>query len=1049
MTQPKMMKFNPGFQSDDEAIANFIVRQREFETILQRFTAVAPGSGSPRLVVTAPRGAGKTTLCRRVVAESRRSGPLHDQWHTIFFGEESYSVTTPGEFFLECLFQLNDQERQTLKSDYEWAVASADEAELLERTIGTLRAFSKRLGKRLLVIAENFHIILSDQIGDQADTLLAQLSDDSVFGILATSVALGDSEGEALLRAHFLQIPLNPLTLDECHTLWVALTFQSVGVERIRPLEILTGGSPRLIHILAEFMQTPSLEHLMANLNHLIDQNTEYFKSQLDGLPVIERKVFAALLDKWDPSTAKEVAIAARVNTNIASAMLARLTDRGAVVKQMGLGRAAIYSAAERLFNIYYLMRRRSHPSSRVRALVAFMTEYYDGDELVDTSAKLINEACGLEPGRRGDHHHLFSGIMARSSKDVRGEILKRTPREFMDSFLEDQSAVDDGPWTDQVETLLTQIEEAIDAEDDDVAADRLVELRSWAPDIADLWVRIALLETQIDRANEAVAAARKADALEPDSSWVKAVLGMTLREYGDLEGAAAVLTTAVELDASNLMAASELARVEEDEDVDTAIQVLQRAGEANDGLPEPFRYQLANLLIDADRDAAAEQLLREAISDPSGLRSRRLLSTLLEDRGEDDEAEAVLRTAAEEMDNWEAWADLGTFLHGGRDQRGAVRAFQKAIERGADSPYIYRQLAHALQVDGASLDAVRAIAVRLTESLGGDPRAWMAAGDIYASLDLNVDAEAAFRAAMREGGSGIAELLLARHLKDMPGRGAEAEQLFRQAIAEAPGQAACGPSKELAVFLVHNGRDDEAEVVLKSALEKNEACYCCLVRQGEICVRKARRAEALERFDAAIALHPGGASALIGKSRVVDEAEAAELVARALENSPDDPECLLRRAQVGPMNAERLADARRAVELGPHLIEAHLFLAPIDAKLGHSEEAMGHLRFALDHVRAEKEWIPTFVASAMAVAQSGCSDWVRALIERSDAAILLEPVLVALQVLDGESPLVAKEIAEVANDIVAKTKLTASSASVFERGPCRATKSFTNSQND
>ena len=380
---------------------------------------------------------------------------------------------------------------------------------------------------------------------------------------------------------------------------------------------------------------------------------------------------------------------------------------------------------------------------------------------------------------------------------------------------------------------------------------------------------------------------------------------------------------------------------------------------------------------------------------------------------------------AAEETGRWEAWADLGTFRHGSRDdQRGAAHAFQSAIERGADSPIVFRQLAHALQQDGASPDAVKAVAIRLTEAMGGSSRAWMTAGDIYSSLDLDADAEAAFRVAIRKGGSGIAELMLARHLKDVPDRSAEAEQLFRKAIAEAPGQGACGPSKELALFLVHNGRDDEAEVVLKSAIEKNEECYCCLVRQGEICVRKGRRAEALDRFDAAIAVYPAGPPALLGKSRVVDETEAAELVARALENSPDDPECLLRRAQVGPINNDRLEDARRAVELGPHLIEPHLFLAPIDAKMGRSDEAVAHLRFALDHLRAEKEWIPTFVTSAMAVAQAGDGDRVRALIEESDAASLLEPVIVALQLLNGESPLVAKEILEVANDIVEKARL-------------------------
>jgi len=73
-------------------------------------------------------------------------------------------------------------------------------------------------------------------------------------------------------------------------------------------LLILTGGSPRLILILVEFMQTPTLRDLMDNLNLLIDQNTEFFKSQLDALPVVERKVFASLLDAWDPSTAKQIA---------------------------------------------------------------------------------------------------------------------------------------------------------------------------------------------------------------------------------------------------------------------------------------------------------------------------------------------------------------------------------------------------------------------------------------------------------------------------------------------------------------------------------------------------------------------------------------------------------------------------------------------------------------------------------------------------------------------------------------------------------------------
>jgi DNA-binding MarR family transcriptional regulator len=395
----KAFKFNPGFLTDEEAIANFVVRKPQLDAILEVFAAGVPRPG--RALVVAPRGAGKTTLCRRVLAETRSQGRLSGAWHAIFLGEESYVVTTPGEFFLECLFHLRDQTPGAVSEPcYQAAVAASNEEDLIAATLAALREFISIRGQRLLIIVENFHIILHDQIGSEASRLLSLLADDALFGVLATSVAQGGVDGEDPddIPADYLRVRLEPLTLEECQTLWEAITDLSVTSERIRPLEILTGGSPRLLYILADFMRTPSLQDLMVNLNQLIDQNTEYFKSQLDALPAMERKVFAALLDAWDPQSAKQIAEQARVNTNTASTMLGRLSDRGAVIRGPAEGRATIYYAAERLFNIYYLMRRRSHPSNRVRALVSFMTGYYDQDELVKTTALLVREACAIDP---------------------------------------------------------------------------------------------------------------------------------------------------------------------------------------------------------------------------------------------------------------------------------------------------------------------------------------------------------------------------------------------------------------------------------------------------------------------------------------------------------------------------------------------------------------------------------------------------------------------------------------------------------------------------
>jgi hypothetical protein len=373
--------------------------------------------------------AGKTTLCRRVLAEVHRDPTLRSRWHPVFFGEESYAITTPGEFFLECLFHLQDRsDDSTISEAYGRALSLPGEKELVDLASKTLRAYSKRIGKRLLIIVENFQTMLDDQIGSGAKDLLKRLSDGSFFGVLATSVSQLTTEENVALPSDFLRIDLQPLSREECRALLNSLTGQDIKIDRIRPIEILTGGSPRMIHILAEFMRSPSLHNLMENLNFLIDQHTEYFKSQLDGLPPTERKIFAALLEAWDPATAKQVADAARVTTNTASAMLSRLAERGSVVKSPGSGKSVLYSASERLFNIYYLMRRRSHPSSRVRALVSFMTNYYDRDELIETATTLAREACSVRPDNRMDYHAFYDAILARTTTPVRTSILERTP---------------------------------------------------------------------------------------------------------------------------------------------------------------------------------------------------------------------------------------------------------------------------------------------------------------------------------------------------------------------------------------------------------------------------------------------------------------------------------------------------------------------------------------------------------------------------------------------------------------------------------------------
>ena len=121
----------------------------------------------------------------------------------------------------------------------------------------------------------------------------------------------------------------------------------------------------------------------MENLIGLVDEHTEYFKSHLDNLPPLERKVFVALADLWRPATAREIAESSRIDVNKASANLQRLISKGAVIVTDQKGRKKYYQIAERMYNIYHLMRRRGEPSDRVRAVVDFMVHFYADEDLV------------------------------------------------------------------------------------------------------------------------------------------------------------------------------------------------------------------------------------------------------------------------------------------------------------------------------------------------------------------------------------------------------------------------------------------------------------------------------------------------------------------------------------------------------------------------------------------------------------------------------------------------------------------------------------------
>ena len=400
-------KYNPGFLTDDELVTSFCVRTNEVESIIETLSE-STGNSNPHMIVVGPRGSGKTHLLLRVAVEIRRNSKLA-RFFPVVFAEESYEVTTCGEFWLECLGRLADQAPHAdgvdLHRTYEDLRSSPDDRILAERCLGVLLDFADRHSQRLVLMVENLNMLFADMLDPDAGWRLRKTfqTEPRIFFLgSATSRFEEIDHPESALYAFFRMITLHALDTSECAALWQTVSGESAASRTIRALQILTGGSPRLLTIVARFGGGQSLRELMVNLLDLVDDHTEYFKSHLDSLPVQERRVYLALARLWKPAATKEIADLSRLDTNRCSALLRRLVQRGAVIIKGGTARRRQYYVAERLYNIYYLLRRGAGVSSTVETLIQFMVSYYSPVELRDAGEAFAAEA-GVTYRRRRD----------------------------------------------------------------------------------------------------------------------------------------------------------------------------------------------------------------------------------------------------------------------------------------------------------------------------------------------------------------------------------------------------------------------------------------------------------------------------------------------------------------------------------------------------------------------------------------------------------------------------------------------------------------------
>ncbi|NLL37577.1 MAG: ATP-binding protein [Fretibacterium sp.] len=369
------LKYNPSFLSDEELLANFSVRQSELKAMMD---CVRKNSGKANLhtLLVGARGSGKTMLLRRFLVEVRSDAKLASLWHPVIFSEENYEILSLDDLWLQTLYYLASPLYGTLKAQ------GGSSSETENTGLAHVLDFADQIKRRILLVCENMGQLFETLPDEDVLKLKAVLQSEPRIMLVGSSTTPFDEPGHPFYD-FFRTIPLERLSAAECSKLWMSVAEKKISPSQARALEILTGGSPRLLSILAWFGKDLSFLELMKELEMLVDDHTDYFRGQMEALPPKERKVFATLARLWRNSTSAEVAAEARMEQPETASLLSRLSKRGLVEKlpsESPTKRRQTYQLSERLFNIYYLMRLGGRSSLWVRPVVEFLAQVFGAD---------------------------------------------------------------------------------------------------------------------------------------------------------------------------------------------------------------------------------------------------------------------------------------------------------------------------------------------------------------------------------------------------------------------------------------------------------------------------------------------------------------------------------------------------------------------------------------------------------------------------------------------------------------------------------------------
>jgi len=407
-TSPISYIYNPLNQTEEELLKNFVVREREFNTIFNDIKSSDMSHPEPHYIIQGQRGQGKTTLLLKIYYEIKKDRELCKFVIPIMFNEEQYHINTLFGLWAHTGEKL-EEENQEFSGLYE-KIESAYETEDSEiEAFNLLEGDLKEKKRKMILLIDNIGQLLDKLTLKEQQRLREVLIVCPEIRIIGASAFVLEYTYDYSKPFYelFRIITLESLTQKEAMKLLLKLGehYRQENIKkiiekepgRVQTLRRLTGGVPRTMVLLFEIFVEHEKGEAFQDLELILDRVTPLYKHRMDDLSPQQQKIVDAIALNWDAMPAGDIAKKTRMESKAVSAQLKLLEKNRIIHKIKTTTKNHLYQVTERFFNIWYLMRYGSRRGrSRVQWLVHFLQAWCSKTELTIKKEKILSSSYSL-----------------------------------------------------------------------------------------------------------------------------------------------------------------------------------------------------------------------------------------------------------------------------------------------------------------------------------------------------------------------------------------------------------------------------------------------------------------------------------------------------------------------------------------------------------------------------------------------------------------------------------------------------------------------------